>query len=245
MPRSNRYHLPGYVRHITERCHRQQFLLKFARDRRAWMRWLFEARKRFGLTVLNYQVTCNHVHVLVYDRGGGEIARSMQLVAGCVGRAYNRRKQRRGAYWEDCYHGTIVDSDRYLARCMSYIDLNMVRAGVVSHPCEWPQSGYREIQNPRERYRIIDRVALCELLGVADADLAALQNEWIDAALAHGASEREPHWTEAVAVGRRQFVRQVRHELGASTRYRSMEESSGLWVLRDAGGVYRRISLAK
>ncbi len=97
MPRGNRHRLAGYVWHVTERCHRRQFLLKLARDRRAWVRWLFEARKRFGLCVLNYQVTCNHVHLLVWDRGGGEIARSVQLIAGCTGRAYNRRKRRRGA----------------------------------------------------------------------------------------------------------------------------------------------------
>ena len=61
MPRANRYHLPGYVWHITERCHRKEFLLKFVRDRRAWMGWLYRARKRFGLCVLDYTVTSNHV----------------------------------------------------------------------------------------------------------------------------------------------------------------------------------------
>ena len=61
MPRGNRQHLPGYAWHITHRCHRQQFLLKFARDRRAWVRWLYESRKRFGLCILDYQVTCNHI----------------------------------------------------------------------------------------------------------------------------------------------------------------------------------------
>ena len=45
----------GQLWHITHRCHRKQFLLKFARDRRAWVRWLYEARKRFGLCVLNYR----------------------------------------------------------------------------------------------------------------------------------------------------------------------------------------------
>ena len=55
MPRGNRHRLPGYVWHVTERCHRRQVLLKFARDRRAWVAWLYEARKRFGLCVLNYQ----------------------------------------------------------------------------------------------------------------------------------------------------------------------------------------------
>ena len=56
-PRANRHHLAGYVWHITQRCHRKQFLLKFARDRRAWMRWLYEASKGHGLCILDYTVT--------------------------------------------------------------------------------------------------------------------------------------------------------------------------------------------
>jgi len=35
MPRANRYRLPGHVWHITERCDRKQFLLKFM-VRPAW-----------------------------------------------------------------------------------------------------------------------------------------------------------------------------------------------------------------
>ena len=81
MPRANRHRIAGQVWHITQRCHRREFLLKFARDRRAWVGWLYEARKRFGLCVLDYQVTSNHVHLLVLDRGRDEIAASMQLIA--------------------------------------------------------------------------------------------------------------------------------------------------------------------
>ena len=62
MPRANRHFLPGHIWHITHRCHKKEFLLKFARDRACWIRWLFEARKRYGLQVLNYMVTSNHVH---------------------------------------------------------------------------------------------------------------------------------------------------------------------------------------
>ena len=53
MPRANRYFLPGYVWHITHRCRQRKFLLKFARDRRRYLHWLFEAKKRFGLCVLD------------------------------------------------------------------------------------------------------------------------------------------------------------------------------------------------
>jgi putative transposase len=71
MPRANRYFLPGHVWHITHRCHRRAFLLKFARDRHRYLHWAFEAKKRFGLVVLNYAVTSNHIHLLVKDTGGG------------------------------------------------------------------------------------------------------------------------------------------------------------------------------
>lgn len=238
MPRGNRYRLAGYVWHLTERCHRKQFLLKFARDRRAWLKWLYESRRRFGLSVLNYQVTSNHVHLLVVDRGDDEIAHSMQLIAGCVGRGYNRRKRRQGAFWDDCYHATAVDTDEHLARCLTYIDLNMVRAGVVEHPRQWAEAGYHEIQQPPARYRIIDREALCGLLGMTDGKLAALQNEWIEATLARGRTEREPQWSEAVAVGRRSFVERVQEQLGTRALYRHVQDVNGASVLREPAARY-------
>mgnify|MGYP006287661501 CR=1 FL=1 len=99
MPRANRYFLPGYIWHITHRCHRRDFLLRFIRDRRRYLHWLFEAKKRQDLTILNYMVTSNHIHLLV--EGGedrGAIPRGMQLAAGRTGQEYNMRKRRKGAF---------------------------------------------------------------------------------------------------------------------------------------------------
>jgi len=244
MPRAHLYHLPGYVWHLTARCHRQQWLLRFARDRRAWVHWLYVARRRFALCVLNYQVTSNHVHLLVQDRGGDEIALSLQLIEGCTGQAYNRRKRRRGAFWEDSYHATAVDTEAHLARCMTYIDLNMVRAGVVTHPAQWRESGYAEIQRAPQRYRIIDRAVLCELLGATEARLATVQNDWIDAALAGGRLSREPPWSEALAVGSRAFVECVQASLGGRARDRHVEDAPGCCVLRESATPYETHSHA-
>ncbi len=79
MPHANRCFLPNHIWHITHRCHKKYFLLKFVRDRRRGLYWLSEARCRFGLCVLDYTVTSNHIHLLVRDQGRGEIARGMQL----------------------------------------------------------------------------------------------------------------------------------------------------------------------
>jgi len=128
MPRASRHYIAGYVWHITHRCHKKEFLLRFGRDRRRWLQWLFEAKKRFGLSVLNYMVTSNHIHLLVRDNGDRDvIPNSIQLIAGRTGQEFNQRKARKGAYWEDRYHATAVEHGEHLLRCIAYGDLNPVK----------------------------------------------------------------------------------------------------------------------
>lgn len=240
MPRANRYFLEGCVWHITHRCHRREFLLKFSRDRKRWMYWLFEARKRFGLCVLNYMVTSNHIHLLVLDRGKGEIARGMQLIAGRTGQEYNRRKRRLGAYWQDRYHATAVDTEGYLARCMVYIDLNMVRAGVVSHPGEWDACGYRELQGPPERYRIIDLPALMDLLNIQEVrELQQVHAGWVEDALMVERCRRDECWSEGLAVGSEDFVHRIQSALGIKAKYREALRQDDKHVLCEASAPYR------
>ena len=238
MPRAHRIHLPGQVWHLTHRCHHRRFLLKFARDRRLWRSWLYEARRRFDLCVLNYAATSNHVHLVVRDRDEGEIAASLQLIEGCTGQAYNRRKRRGGAFWQDQYHATAVQSGEHLTRCVVYVDLNMVRAGVVQHPAEWEVGGYHEIQHEPMRYRIVDRAALAEVLGVELADLAGVHREWVEEALRDRRRQREGRWSESIAVGGRSFVEGVRRGLGSRGRYRSIVQEGEDHVLREPEELY-------
>ena len=92
MPPANRHFLPGYVWHIMHRCHQKKFLLKSARERRRYLYWVFEAKKRLGLSVLDYRVTSNHIRLLVKDMGVNVIAESMQLIAGRTAQEYVLRR---------------------------------------------------------------------------------------------------------------------------------------------------------
>ncbi len=84
MPRASRYYHTGHVWHITHRCHKQDFLLKFAKYRQCWLQWLFEAKKRYGLCVLDYIVTSNHIHLLVKDRGHAAAVDTETCLARCM-----------------------------------------------------------------------------------------------------------------------------------------------------------------
>lgn len=242
MARANRHHLPGHVWHITHRCHKREFLLKFNKDKKRWVYWLFEAKKRFGLSILDYAVTSNHIHLLVFDSKGDVIPKSIQLVAGRTGREYNQRKRRKGAFWEDRYHATAIEAGDHLIRCLIYIDLNMVRAGVVQHPSKWGCGGYFEIQNPRKRYALIDRKKLVALIGVEDdEELRAKHSKWVELELAAGSDVRDGKWTQSIAVGEKHFVAAVQSELGGRAIGRKPVESDGIHELKEAQAAYSHV----
>jgi putative transposase len=225
MPRSKRFFMSGYAWHITQRCHNREFLLKFKRDKKRWLELLFRAKERFDLSILNYAVTSNHIHLLVEDkRYDRSIAWALHFVAGRMAWEYNRRKSRRGAYWEDRYHATAVETDKYLLECAAYIDLNMVRAGVVNHPAEWEFCGYQEILGSKERSLLIDQNLLCKYFCIKDPkNLGRFYKAVIDEKITQERLERESRWTDAVSVGSKRFTEKFIQDLGIKARNRDIK----------------------
>ncbi|MBT8103016.1 MAG: transposase, partial [Gammaproteobacteria bacterium] len=195
------------------------------------------AQRRFDLSVLNYIATSNHVHLLILDQGNGEIPAAMQLIAGRIAQEFNRRKHRHGAFWEDRYHATAVQTDQHLAQCMTYIDLNMVRAAAVTVPGEWDVSGYSEIQCPWKRKGVIDFPTLCQLLNARSMQhLAQQRMQSVQAAMR--STRREPAWTEAVAVGDEAYLRALKSAIGVRALHRRLSNHGELKMLQEPGGSY-------
>jgi putative transposase len=182
-------------------------------------------------------VTSNHIHLLVVDDGDRDvIPRSIQLVAGRMAREYNQRKKRKGAFWEDRYHATAIESGKHLLQCIVYIDLNMVRARGVDNPSEWPFSGYIEIQDPRRKCALIAYERLKELAGFDTYNqLRTAHRDWVNDSLGQGRSIRDTKWTRSIAVGSKHFVYRTKKELGARAKGRVVLESSEAFQLREPG----------
>src|ERR687891_3009365 len=77
------------------------------------LHWVFEAKKRLGLSVLNYTVTSNHIHLLVNDTGSDVIAQSMQLIAGRIAQEYNQCK---GRWRTRCRHCILSSREKAAVR---------------------------------------------------------------------------------------------------------------------------------
>ncbi len=102
----------------------------------------------------------------------GTYPRQLTIIAKTKQKAANRRARNSGA-----------KSSEHLARCPVHIDLNMVRAGVVTHPPHWETGGYQESRRERPRHRVVDRKALAEVLGIEWPCLAEAHRQWAEAAV--------------------------------------------------------------
>ena len=245
MARANQYLLPGQVWHLTHRCHDRSFLLRFGRDRDAYLFWLREGLRRYAVTLLGYCVTCNHVHLVVYGAAEGAVSELMQLVEGRVARQYNDRKGRDGAFWSDRFHGTMIDSGEYLWNCLTYVDLNMARAQAVPEPGQWRWCSYAELVGAGEVKPLVDRERLAELFGCRSVE--ALRERWreqIRYCLERRHLQRQAYWTESVAVGRREYVDWVISQLHGRQQWKVEERVSetgmqrSVWSVHETGALY-------
>ena len=223
----------GQVWLITQRCHEKQFLLGSEIERRRWVYWLFQARKLYGLSVLNYVVTSNHVHLLVQDTGRFCLRASMQLINKRTTKEFNRRRAANTAVWESDFQTTAIQTQDHLARCITYMDMNMVRAGVVDHPAQWRCGGYFESLHPCRRGVRLDHQSLRRLLQFeSDKALQSARDHWIRQAIQKTGLQRESYWTESIAVGDLAFALRMKRALAYTHPGRRAQRETGCFAVR-------------
>jgi putative transposase len=233
MARAHRYYEPGYVWHITQRCHEQKFFFKSEHFRRRWIYWLTQALMRYDFNIFNYMVTCNHIHLLAFcDSDENEIARAMHLISGRVAQEFNMKNERRGSFWEDRYHATAVQSNLHLIRCMVYIDMNMVRAGVIKHPKEWLHCGYHELIFRKKDNNLIELDYLEQMLGMDYENFKEIHKYLCEEYLDKQNFQREKSWTESIAVGNSNFVNTIKHKLKINSNRTKIIKNSTYFELR-------------
>ena len=172
MPRRRRYWERQACYHITHRCHERRFLLRYAKYRDMYRQYLFEMAQRFNVRILGWTITSNHIHLLITTglRGSPCISQALQFLHGEVAQHYNLQRKREGSFWTNRFHATKIQNGNHLRRCLLYIDMNMIRAGVVSDPRDWSHGSCHEIHSGRQRYLTVARDTLLNRREMTDWD---------------------------------------------------------------------------
>lgn len=143
MPRRRRLCPPGLPVHVVQRGNNRQVCFAADADMKAYANWLHEGADKFGADVHAWVFMTNHVHLLLTPHNPDSISRCMQYLGRYYVRHFNDRYRRSGTLFEGRFKSSIVQSRHYLLACQRYIELNPVRAGMVSDPADYSWSSYR------------------------------------------------------------------------------------------------------
>ena len=145
MARHPRLALPGYPHHVIQRGNNRQPIVLDEADRKMLYSLWLEESQRHKVAVNAYVLLDNHFHLLLTPPSEEAMSLRMQSVGRSYVRYFNKRHNRTGTLWEGRYKSSVLDSEAYLLTCMSYIDLNPVRAGIVDAPENFDWSSYKHL----------------------------------------------------------------------------------------------------
>jgi putative transposase len=165
MPRNARVILPGYPHHIVQRGHNRQVVFAEPRDYLYYLNTLKVWKSEYEVRLYAYCLMTNHAHLIMEPVNDAAIGQLMKRLAGRQTRYVNRLESRRGTLWEGRYKSSPIDTDNYLLACCRYVELNPVRARMVSKPEDYCWSSYRER---------LGLPAQCKILDITHADGARL-----------------------------------------------------------------------
>lgn len=143
MTRRRRVSWPGIAQHLIQRGNNRQICFADEHDMLTFGQWLCDYSSEHGVAIHAWVFMSNHVHILATPQEHNSIALMMQALGRRYVRYFNSRHRRTGTLWEGRYRSCLVDSDEYLLQCQRYIELNPVRAAMVSAPGQYRWSSYR------------------------------------------------------------------------------------------------------
>ena len=139
MPRQARLFLEGVCYHIITRGNQKQAIFKDENDFDRYMWFLAKYKRRFGVRLYGWCLMPNHVHLLLES---GNVPQAMHGINMSYAQYYQYKYTKVGHVWQDRYKSLVIQKDKYLINCVTYIEYNPVRGNLALRPEEYRWSSY-------------------------------------------------------------------------------------------------------
>ncbi|WP_082239571.1 transposase [Pseudomonas lini] len=143
MPRRARILMPGVPLHLIQRGNNRSVCFFSEDDYLFYLELLAEQANKNACEIHAWCLMTNHVHLLISPYEHNSVSSLMKGIGQRYVQYINRTYGRSGTLWEGRFRSCLVQSDSYVLACYRYIEMNPVRAKMVTHPAEYRWSSYR------------------------------------------------------------------------------------------------------
>jgi len=139
MARLARVVAPGLPHHITQRGNRRQQTFLCDEDYRSYLELMGQWCGAHQVEIWAYCLMPDHVHLIAVPQSADGLRRAIGEAHRRYTRMVNFREGWRGHLWQGRFSSFVLD-ERYVLTAARYVELNPVRAGLISAPSRYPWS---------------------------------------------------------------------------------------------------------
>lgn len=214
MPRRARLVLPGVPLHIIQRGNNRRACFFSDPDRSYFLDRMFESARVSGCDVHAYVLMTNHFHLLVTPWASDAAGQMMKGLGQRYVQYVNRTYRRSGTLWEGRFRSCLTGEEDYVLACYRYIELNPVRARMVSEPALYRWSSYRANAQGEHNPGLVSH-PIYTRMGPCAAERQANYRRLVDSDLTPELIEEIRQATHGnYALGSGRFTREVELALG-------------------------------
>ena len=142
MPRRARLRAAGIALHVIQRGNNRSACFYSADDYAYYLEHLGRFARRFRCAIHAYVLMTNHVHLLLTPEDADGVSLLMKHLGQHYVQHVNQLYGRTGTLWEGRFKSCLAQSQTYVLACYRYIEMNPLRAGMVTHPGNYRWSSY-------------------------------------------------------------------------------------------------------
>ncbi|TRZ82881.1 transposase [bacterium] len=128
--------------HVIDRGNNRQTVFYEEEDFIYFLELLKRYKKELKFKLYHFCLMSNHIHLMVEPTIEDSLPKIMMRLTLAYSSYFNKKYKRVGHVWQGRYKSSLIDKDNYFIWCGLYVELNPVRAKMVTKPEDWQWSSY-------------------------------------------------------------------------------------------------------
>ncbi|MDO8662300.1 MAG: transposase [Candidatus Omnitrophota bacterium] len=126
--------------HVFTRGNDRKRIFRKEADYQVFLSIIRKYLEKFQISITNYCLMPNHLHLLIFIETGGELSKFMKAVLQVYANYHRKEYGSTGFLYQNRFKSLLIKEESYLIECARYIERNPLRAKLVSDIFAWPWS---------------------------------------------------------------------------------------------------------
>lgn len=147
MPRIARKNLDSGFFHVMAQGIKKEKIFYKDEYKEKYIQLMKFFSKKQEINLVSYCVMNNHVHIIIYTKDIKELTKFMERLNTTYAINYNKLENRVGYVFRNRFESKLLYNQDYLTKCIKYVHMNPVKAGIVKKEKDYLYSSYNDYIN--------------------------------------------------------------------------------------------------